>query len=167
MGPRAPGALGPYNKKLKNMLENTYNNKTSVVSPVDATFSFLRFWTSTKHKISYSKKICDVFDIFEILANVDLKLRPNNCGVDLRQLLCLLGEKCGVDLRKIICLLRPPRHIPDDPNNFKQISKTCQLFGKFWVRAVNLTTRLPDPLARPAVRPPAVFSQQKTESAKI
>ena len=58
-------------------------------------------------------------------------------------------------------LLRSPRHIPDDPNNIKNISDTCQQFGKFWVRAVDLTTRLPNPCARPAVRPPAVFSQQK------
>ena len=28
---------------------------------------------------------------------------------------------------------RPPRHIPDDPKNFKHISKKCQLFGKNWI----------------------------------
>ena len=32
---------------------------------------------------------------------------------------------------------------------------------------MDLTTRLPDPCARPAVRPPAVFSQQKTTSEHI
>ena len=50
-------------------------------------------------------------------------------------------------------LLRPPRHIPDDPNNFKQISKTCQFSWKFWVRAVDLTTRLRRVIATPGARP--------------
>ena len=79
--------------------------------------------------------------------------------------------------KKLICLtkiapkdlLRPPRHIPDDPKHFKQISKTCQHFGKCWVRAVDLTTRLrrviPHPCAsrRCGLRR---FSSAKTTSGK-
>ena len=72
------------------MLEKTYKHKTSVVSSVDTIFSEI---VDVKKKKVYLYEKCCIYAHFHILVNVDLKI------------VCLLGDKCGIDLRQMMCLL--------------------------------------------------------------
>ena len=97
MGPMGSRGMGPNKNKqitrrTKTYQENhkmyqayqdvpgkTNNNSTSVVSPVDTTYIFLRFWTSDKYTCLLLRAKGVVLLIFAIWANVDLNSRLNTC----------------------------------------------------------------------------------------